>query len=91
MNGLYLIRVIDGRTSSSRSVKASAAVVGEGEHAAGGRPGRGDAPRARRRAGPAKDVLTAPSHLCTQRLLSAAPVSDLEARRRRREAWRQLR
>ncbi|MEV4145742.1 ABC transporter ATP-binding protein [Amycolatopsis sp. NPDC049691] len=41
--------------------------------------------------GPTKDVLTAPAHPYTQRLLSAAPVADPEAQRRRREAWRQLR
>ena len=41
--------------------------------------------------GPAKEVLTAPAHPYTQRLLSAAPVADPEAQRRRREAWRQLR
>ncbi|SEF19903.1 peptide/nickel transport system ATP-binding protein [Amycolatopsis pretoriensis] len=41
--------------------------------------------------GPTKDVLTAPAHAYTQRLLSAAPVADPEAQRRRREAWRQLR
>ncbi|MEV6624119.1 ABC transporter ATP-binding protein [Amycolatopsis sp. NPDC051106] len=41
--------------------------------------------------GPTKEVLTAPAHPYTQRLLSAAPVADPEAQRRRREAWRQLR
>jgi peptide/nickel transport system ATP-binding protein len=41
--------------------------------------------------GPAKEVLTAPAHPYTRRLLSAAPVADPEAQRRRREAWRQLR
>ncbi|HET6710851.1 ABC transporter ATP-binding protein [Amycolatopsis sp.] len=41
--------------------------------------------------GPVKEVLTAPTHPYTQRLLSAAPVADPEAQRRRREAWRQLR
>jgi peptide/nickel transport system ATP-binding protein len=41
--------------------------------------------------GPAKDVLTAPAHPYTQRLLSAAPIADPDAQRRRREAWRQLR
>ncbi|MGW4524744.1 ABC transporter ATP-binding protein [Amycolatopsis sp. NPDC004378] len=41
--------------------------------------------------GPAKEVLTAPAHPYTQRLLSAAPVADPEAQHRRREAWRQLR
>jgi peptide/nickel transport system ATP-binding protein len=41
--------------------------------------------------GPTKEVLTAPAHAYTQRLLSAAPVADPEAQRRRREAWRQLR
>ncbi|MEU0530742.1 ABC transporter ATP-binding protein [Amycolatopsis tolypomycina] len=41
--------------------------------------------------GPAKEVLTAPAHPYTQRLLSAAPVADPQAQRRRREAWRQLR
>ncbi|WP_410635516.1 ABC transporter ATP-binding protein [Amycolatopsis sp. cmx-4-83] len=41
--------------------------------------------------GPAKEVLTAPAHAYTQRLLSAAPVADPDAQRRRREAWRQLR
>ncbi|EOD68021.1 ABC transporter ATP-binding protein [Amycolatopsis vancoresmycina] len=41
--------------------------------------------------GPAKEVLTAPAHAYTQRLLSAAPVADPEAQRRRREAWRRLR
>ncbi|WP_206794173.1 ABC transporter ATP-binding protein [Amycolatopsis sp. MtRt-6] len=41
--------------------------------------------------GPAKEVLTAPAHPYTQRLLSAAPVADPEAQRRRRETWRQLR
>ncbi|WP_086850948.1 ABC transporter ATP-binding protein [Amycolatopsis kentuckyensis] len=41
--------------------------------------------------GPAKEVLTAPAHEYTRRLLSAAPVADPEAQRRRREAWRQLR
>ncbi|MEU4250902.1 ABC transporter ATP-binding protein [Amycolatopsis sp. NPDC026612] len=40
--------------------------------------------------GPAKEVLTAPAHPYTQRLLSAAPVADPDAQRRRREAWRQL-
>jgi peptide/nickel transport system ATP-binding protein len=41
--------------------------------------------------GPTKEVLTAPAHPYTQRLLSAAPVADPEAQRQRREAWRQLR
>ncbi|MGW3964550.1 ABC transporter ATP-binding protein [Amycolatopsis sp. NPDC005003] len=41
--------------------------------------------------GPAKEVLRAPAHPYTQRLLSAAPVADPEAQRRRREAWRALR
>ncbi|MEV4050161.1 ABC transporter ATP-binding protein [Amycolatopsis sp. NPDC049688] len=41
--------------------------------------------------GPAKEVLTAPAHAYTQRLLSAAPVADPEAQHRRREAWRRLR
>ncbi|MGW4060026.1 ABC transporter ATP-binding protein [Amycolatopsis sp. NPDC004747] len=41
--------------------------------------------------GPAKEVLTAPAHPYTQRLLSAAPVADPEAQRRRRAAWRELR
>jgi peptide/nickel transport system ATP-binding protein len=41
--------------------------------------------------GPAKEVLTAPAHPYTQRLLSAAPVADPAEQRRRREAWRQLR
>ncbi|WP_103349389.1 ABC transporter ATP-binding protein [Amycolatopsis sp. CA-128772] len=41
--------------------------------------------------GPAKEVLTSPAHAYTQRLLSAAPVADPEAQRRRREAWRRLR
>ncbi len=41
--------------------------------------------------GPTKEVLTAPAHPYTQRLLSAAPVADPAAQRRRREAWRQLR
>ncbi|MFJ7219166.1 dipeptide ABC transporter ATP-binding protein [Amycolatopsis sp. NPDC098790] len=41
--------------------------------------------------GPTKEVLTAPAHPYTQRLLSGAPVADPEAQRRRREAWRQLR
>ncbi|MEU4519137.1 ABC transporter ATP-binding protein [Amycolatopsis sp. NPDC024027] len=41
--------------------------------------------------GPVKEVLTAPAHPYTRRLLSAAPVADPEAQRRRREAWRQLR
>ncbi|QKV80260.1 ABC transporter ATP-binding protein [Amycolatopsis sp. Hca4] len=41
--------------------------------------------------GPAKEVLTAPAHPYTRRLLSAAPVADPEAQRRRRAAWRELR
>jgi len=40
--------------------------------------------------GPAKDVLTEPAHPYTRRLLSAAPVADPAAQRRRREAWRKL-
>ncbi|GAA4523698.1 ABC transporter ATP-binding protein [Amycolatopsis samaneae] len=40
--------------------------------------------------GPTKAVLTAPVHPYTQRLLSAAPVADPAAQRRRREAWREL-
>ncbi|WP_290055624.1 dipeptide ABC transporter ATP-binding protein [Amycolatopsis solani] len=41
--------------------------------------------------GPAKEVLTAPAHPYTRRLLSAAPIADPEAQRQRREAWRKLR
>ncbi|MFI5586127.1 ABC transporter ATP-binding protein [Amycolatopsis sp. NPDC051758] len=41
--------------------------------------------------GATKEVLTAPAHAYTRRLLSAAPVADPDAQRRRREAWRQLR
>ena len=40
--------------------------------------------------GPAKEVLTEPAHPYTRRLLSAAPVADPAAQRRRREAWRKL-
>ncbi|WP_394361415.1 ABC transporter ATP-binding protein [Amycolatopsis sp. SB7-3] len=41
--------------------------------------------------GPTKEVLTDPVHPYTHRLLSAAPVADPAAQRRRREAWRRLR
>jgi peptide/nickel transport system ATP-binding protein len=40
--------------------------------------------------GPTKTVLSEPIHPYTQRLLSAAPVADPAAQRRRREAWRKL-
>ncbi|EMD26053.1 hypothetical protein C791_3995 [Amycolatopsis azurea DSM 43854] len=41
--------------------------------------------------GPTKEVLTDPVHPYTHRLLSAAPVADPAAQRRRRETWRRLR
>ncbi|GAA3451759.1 dipeptide ABC transporter ATP-binding protein [Dactylosporangium matsuzakiense] len=41
--------------------------------------------------GPAADVLTAPAHSYTKRLLAAAPVADPAEQRRRRAAWTALR
>jgi peptide/nickel transport system ATP-binding protein len=38
--------------------------------------------------GPTEDVLSAPLHPYTHRLITSAPVADPEEQRRRREAWR---